>query len=78
MLLAAVTRQQGPETYTALLPQLMASAAEGPMQVCAAAWVCVCVCVGGWGGVCVDSAAACLAMWRCRTDDYSTHLTDDH
>jgi hypothetical protein len=33
MLLAAVTRQQGPETYTALLPQLVASAAEGPMQV---------------------------------------------
>lgn len=33
MLLAAVTRQQGPETYSALLPQLVASAAEGPMQV---------------------------------------------
>lgn len=32
MLLAAVTRQQGPETYTALLPQLISSAAEGPMQ----------------------------------------------
>jgi hypothetical protein len=34
MLLAAVTRQQGPETYSALLPQLVSSAAEGPMQVC--------------------------------------------
>jgi hypothetical protein len=33
MLLAAVTRQQGPETYSALLPQLVASAAEGPLQV---------------------------------------------
>lgn len=33
MLLAAVTRQQGPETYSALLPQLVSSAAEGPMQV---------------------------------------------
>lgn len=33
MLLAAVTRQQGPETYSALLPQLVTSAAEGPMQV---------------------------------------------
>lgn len=36
LLLAAVTRQQGPETYSALLPQLVSSAAEGPMQVCAA------------------------------------------
>eukprot|EP00878_Enallax_costatus_P015861 GHUV01016625.1.p1 GENE.GHUV01016625.1~~GHUV01016625.1.p1 ORF type:complete len:469 (+),score=88.17 GHUV01016625.1:174-1580(+) len=32
MLLAAVTRQQGPETFAALLPQLITSAAEGPMQ----------------------------------------------
>ncbi|WIA43061.1 hypothetical protein OEZ86_009590 [Tetradesmus obliquus] len=32
MLLAAVARQQGPEAYSALLPQLIASAAEGPMQ----------------------------------------------
>jgi hypothetical protein len=32
MLLAAVARQQGPEAYTSLLPQLVSSAAEGPMQ----------------------------------------------
>ncbi|KAF6261995.1 armadillo-type protein [Scenedesmus sp. NREL 46B-D3] len=32
MLLAAVARQQGPDAYTALLPQLISSAAEGPMQ----------------------------------------------
>ncbi len=32
MLLAAVTRQQGPETFAALLPQLVSCAAEGPLQ----------------------------------------------
>lgn len=32
MLLAAVIRQQGPDTYTAILPQLIGSAAEGPLQ----------------------------------------------
>jgi hypothetical protein len=33
MLLAAVVRQQGPDSFAALLPQLIAAAGEGPMQV---------------------------------------------
>lgn len=31
VLLAAVARQQGPDSYTALLPQLMSSAAQSPL-----------------------------------------------
>jgi hypothetical protein len=33
MLLAGVVRQQGPEGFGQLLPQLIAAAGEGPMQV---------------------------------------------
>jgi hypothetical protein len=33
MLMAAVVRQQGPDSFGQLLPQLVAAAAEGPMQV---------------------------------------------
>lgn len=33
MLLAAVVRQQGPDSFAQLLPQLLNAAAEGPMQV---------------------------------------------
>lgn len=42
MLLAAVTRQQGPGAYEELLPQLIASAEEGPMQASIERGVCVC------------------------------------
>jgi hypothetical protein len=33
LLLAAVVRQQGPDAFAAVLPQLMTAAAEGPLQV---------------------------------------------
>ena len=35
MLLAAVVRQQGPESFAQLLPQLVTAAADGPMQASA-------------------------------------------
>jgi len=66
MLLAAVVRQQGPDSFSALLPQLIAAAAEGPMQV-PCLWLMVLS--GSWGviiSVCCSSSSSssrfCLVL----------------
>jgi hypothetical protein len=54
MLLAAVVRQQGPDSFAALLPQLLSAAAEGPMQARV-----------GWGGGEGGGAARVQGPGRC-------------
>ncbi len=62
-LLAAAARQQGPAALEALLPQLVASADQGPLQV-GRQCVCACVCVCAPACVCVCARAYVCACAR--------------